>query len=216
MVRKRGLPFRRLRASAVAIAAAGSLWACATHSPTPPPTLGPTLQAIATPEQIALTPRFRAAGLGDLSTLSRVPDSEIDLPSANGTTLLMVAARRANLASVRYLLARHANPNATDVQKQTALYYAMDAKNIDIVRTLLAADADPSRTDIFGQTPIRWLIEERHYKIVLDSLRARQTWCCYRDIAPALAQDLEADDASANSDGERALRDQILKILRAK
>ena len=109
---------------------------------------------------------YQAAGKDDVAALARVPDADLNRANENGTTLLMVAARRGNLESVRALLKRGADPRARDHDGQTVLHYALPSKNRALISELLRAGADPHVTDRFGVTPAE-------DDIVLDLLQAK-------------------------------------------
>lgn len=68
---------------------------------------------------------------------------------------LVGAARRGDAATVRALVARGADPNASaGVNSWTPLEHAIHKQQIDSVAALLDAGADPNRSDPHGTTPL--------------------------------------------------------------
>lgn len=144
------------------------------------------LLAMPTPEH------FRAAGTGKLDILAQANDVQIKGANGLGTSLLMVAARRNQLASVDYLLARGAPANALDMHRQTVLHYALPSKNPSLNAALLNAGADPSVEDQFGVVPAVMWAEEGSYDSLLLALQNKDKWCCLVEIKAELQNILTA------------------------
>jgi ankyrin repeat protein len=85
---------------------------------------------------------------------------------------LAQAVRANDIASVRSLLARHANPNPPLPDKSTALVWAVDWQNEEMVRLLLAAGAKPNTADIQGATPLIMACELGSPNIVISLLKS--------------------------------------------
>eukprot|EP00899_Mesostigma_viride_P011736 jgi/Mesvir1/20563/Mv06235-RA.5 len=79
---------------------------------------------------------------------------------------LLRAAAAGDVASVRRLLAHRANPNASDLNKRSALHWAADAGNKEIIQLLLAHDADVKAQDNFGESPLHWAAVKGHLDAV--------------------------------------------------
>ncbi len=125
---------------------------------------------------------YRAAGSGDLATLAKASDLQVNGSNKIGTTLLMVAARRNQLNSVDYLLSRGAAANAMDTQKQTVLHYALPVRNPLLETALINAGADPSVEDILGVVPAVMWAEDGNLNSLLLGLQHKDKWCCLADI----------------------------------
>ena len=157
---------------------------------------------------------FHAASLGDVKALELVSNDDIDKPTRDGTTLLMVAARRARADAVKYLLQRGANPNARDAQNQTPLHYAVASLDPDTISALIMAGADASVTDAMGTTPIISLAVEHRFALVKMSLEHRKNWSRESAIRADLVEELES--ASANVRRKDADLDASLTLLKTK
>jgi hypothetical protein len=67
---------------------------------------------------------------------------------------LIEAARKRIPPLVRALIAKGADPNASDPKGGTALHWAVAGGDFEVVRLLLEAGADPKRPDGGGLTPL--------------------------------------------------------------
>lgn len=85
---------------------------------------------------------------------------------------LAQAVRGNDVAAVRSLLARHANPNAPLPDKSTVLTWAVDRQNGETVRLLLAAGAKAEIADFQGATPLVVACQLGNPDIVIALLKA--------------------------------------------
>jgi len=80
---------------------------------------------------------------------------------------LRQAAGAGNLAAVRDLLARGADPDAADVnRRKTPLHLAAQAGHVEVVKALIAAGADTDALDSDGLTPAEKARDQGHSEIV--------------------------------------------------
>jgi ankyrin repeat protein len=103
-----------------------------------------------------------------LDMLLQVKDIKLDARSRNGDTALMLAAYKGNLAVVRALLDKGAEPNQTG---WTALHYAATVGNNDIVGLLLDRSAYIDAESPNQTTPIMMAARGGHIltvKLLLD------------------------------------------------
>ena len=70
-----------------------------------------------------------------------------NLPTRNGDTPLIAAARIGFVDAAEWLLARKAKVDAANRMGETALIVAVQQRQTEIVRLLLEAGADPDKTD---------------------------------------------------------------------
>jgi ankyrin repeat protein len=81
--------------------------------------------------------------------------ADANTPLMSGETPLMEAARRGNLATVRVLLAKKANPNARESNGgQTALMWAVSQRQSAVAEALLEGGADVHAGSKTGFTPL--------------------------------------------------------------
>jgi uncharacterized protein len=79
----------------------------------------------------------------------------------SGETALMQAARRGNLATVRALLSKKANPNAKELNGgQTALMWALSQRHATVVQALIEAGADVHAASKTGFTPLMFAAQQ--------------------------------------------------------
>lgn len=100
--------------------------------------------------------------------LLQARDVKLDARSRNGDTALMLAAYKGNLAAVRALLDKGAEPNQTG---WTALHYAATVGNNDIVQLLLDRSAYIDAESPNQTTPIMMAARGGHIltvKLLLD------------------------------------------------
>jgi ankyrin repeat protein len=116
---------------------------------------------------------------GDVAALQSILEAGAvtDLPTANGTTPLMLAASRSSAEVVRVLLNAGADPNARDKNGETALMYAAGhgwttfdgsevvCKEAAATHLLLTAGADPNLVDTYGETALSKAEQARERKI---------------------------------------------------
>ena len=115
---------------------------------------------------IILAAREGSAKVFDI--LLQNKDVKLDARSRNGDTALMLAAYKGNLAAVRALLDRGAEPNQTG---WTALHYAATVGNNDIVQLLLDRSAYIDAESPNQTTPIMMAARGGHIltvKLLLD------------------------------------------------
>jgi ankyrin repeat protein len=85
---------------------------------------------------------------------------------------LLTAVKTSDHATIRSLIARHADVNAALPDKSTVLAWAVDRQDVESVRLLLAADARPNIVDVSGATPLSLACETGDPDIVTALLRA--------------------------------------------
>lgn len=115
---------------------------------------------------LILAAREGSARVFDLLLQTR--DVKLDARSRNGDTALMLAAYKGNLAAVRALLDKGAEPNQTG---WTALHYAATIGNNDIVQLLLDRSAYIDAESPNQTTPIMMAARGGHIltvKLLLD------------------------------------------------
>ena len=115
---------------------------------------------------LILAAREGSAKVFDL--LLHTKDVNLDARSRNGDTALMLAAYKGNLAAVRALLDKGAEPNQTG---WTALHYAASVGNNDIVGLLLDRSAYIDAESPNQTTPIMMAARGGHIltvKLLLD------------------------------------------------
>ncbi len=122
------------------------------------------------------TTQFHAAHIEDMAALCAIPDADINLPTHNGTTLLMAAARNGKLKSVEYLLTRKADATLLDVDQQSALHYSLNAKMKAVDEALIVAGGDPSQADRFDVTPVLEWAERGDFDLVRLGLENSEHW----------------------------------------
>uniref|UniRef100_A0A1I8FY78 ANK_REP_REGION domain-containing protein n=1 Tax=Macrostomum lignano TaxID=282301 RepID=A0A1I8FY78_9PLAT len=100
----------------------------------------------------------------------------------------------------KLLLEAGANPNAADMDGNTALHLAAAASNADVIRLLLDAGASVRRYNRQGQTPsmVAEKIETDNKEILLmlreaELLELRNTWLQRREKDPASSSSIEAE-----------------------
>jgi len=80
----------------------------------------------------------------------------VNIQDSDGTTPLIIAARKQNIMAVRELIRAGANLNIQNKYGITALIAAVDEQNIDIVRELLRAGANPDLKNGDGDTALMY------------------------------------------------------------
>jgi ankyrin repeat protein len=104
-----------------------------------------------------------------------------DPVDASGSTPLLVAASKDDVAQVRQLLKAGANPNVRNKLDTTPLMEAAFHSNAEIIKALLDAGADPNAPGADGQTPLMLVARGTNVaaaKLLLDkgaSPRARES-----------------------------------------
>jgi len=98
-----------------------------------------------------------AAALSVLWLMSASAVFAADTVDASGSTPLLVAASRDDVAQVRQLLKAGANPNVRNKLDATPLLEAAFHSNSEIIKALLDAGADPNTAGADGQTPLMLL-----------------------------------------------------------
>ena len=97
---------------------------------------------------------FAAAVVSAVWLFTAAPAFAEDVVDASGSTPLLVAASRDDLAQVKQLLKAGANPNVRNKLETTPLLEAAFHSNADIIAALLDAGADPNAAGADGQTPL--------------------------------------------------------------
>ncbi len=136
------------------LTAALSLLGCA-HGGAPK-TSKDSIEPPPTPERQAELDLLREASRGNREEVRRLvaQGTQIDAPSASGTTALMSAAFRGLESTVAELLELGARVDLADQDGATALHYALFQNQIPVVRLLLAAKAPLEAQDSSGLTPL--------------------------------------------------------------
>ena len=87
--------------------------------------------------------------------------ADANTPLMSGETPLMEAARRGNLATVRALLSKNANPNARESNGgQTALMWALSERQSAVVEVLIKHGADVQAGSKTGFTPLMFAAQQ--------------------------------------------------------
>lgn len=102
-----------------------------------------------------------AAALNDGARI----DSLDQRRSQNGRRALNYAAINNRVDAIRFLLARGASIEATNITGFTALHHAAEYGSLDAARVLLAAGADPKHTNAEGVTPLARARQEGHLDV---------------------------------------------------
>src|SRR5687768_11473126 len=76
------------------------------------------------------------------------PKPAASLPSAKPAPELFLAVGQGNVAAVKELLARGADPNARNTIQMTALMVAVGTGNLQVIEALLAGGADVNATSM--------------------------------------------------------------------
>eukprot|EP00747_Dinoflagellata_sp_TGD_P125412 gnl/TRDRNA2_/TRDRNA2_174158_c0_seq4.p1 gnl/TRDRNA2_/TRDRNA2_174158_c0~~gnl/TRDRNA2_/TRDRNA2_174158_c0_seq4.p1 ORF type:complete len:835 (-),score=87.79 gnl/TRDRNA2_/TRDRNA2_174158_c0_seq4:38-2242(-) len=87
------------------------------------------------------------------------------------------------LECARFLLGRQCDPNHTDINGQTPLFYAASRSDSDCVELLLAARASVNMTDAQGQTPLFYAVQATTAVSSLRVLLASRAEVATRDIS---------------------------------
>ena len=175
-----------------------------------------------------VTPLSLAAGNGAERLITLLIESGANAQAADaklteGRTLLMLAARTGNVASIRQLVAHGAHVNAAERRTgSTALMWAALENHADAVRALVAAGADVnarSAVTAYPHTPPGVIGDalEEGYSYVGQTVLPRGGWTALMyaarqgalDAARALV-DAHADLAAADPDGTPALTFAII------
>jgi ankyrin repeat protein len=109
-----------------------------------------------------------SAGLGDLAGIVRsLEDGEdINQQDARGRTAVMAATYAGQVAAVRLLLEREANPDIQDEMLNTPFLYAGAEGMLDILKLTNEAGADPAVTNRYGGTALIPACERGHADVV--------------------------------------------------
>ncbi len=104
------------------------------------------------------SPAAAAASGRDVDAMKRMLDEGLDpnARDATGYTPLIAAARSGNVAMIRLLTSRNANPNRRDaaVNSWTPLLHAIHKAQPGSTTALLDGGANPNGTDTNGTTPL--------------------------------------------------------------
>jgi len=79
---------------------------------------------------------------------------DVNVKAAEGFTPLLIAASNRQLEVAQFLLDHHADSNAQNKLRQTALHLATQQQDVGMVQLLLAYQADRALTNYKGQTPL--------------------------------------------------------------
>ena len=109
---------------------------------------------------------------GDLAAVQRIcvegsgGDINAGDPARNGTTPLLLASRKGDIAVLRALLDFGADPNASGAWGFTPLMYAAIFGHVNCAQALLDAGASPEKSDMHGKTGLDHARLEGHTDIV--------------------------------------------------
>lgn len=125
---------------------------------------------------------YRAARLGDLQVLETELKAGRDVNSVdeNGVSALMVASHNGQVRAVSWLLDRGANSALSDIDRQSALLYALvgagsPEQKSEMAILLLASGADPFQVDRTGAQPVRELISLGFVDVVKSLFRPQRS-----------------------------------------
>ncbi|HRK07248.1 MAG TPA: ankyrin repeat domain-containing protein [Pseudobdellovibrionaceae bacterium] len=125
---------------------------------------------------------YRAARLGDLQVLEAELRAGKDVNSVdeNGVSALMVASHNGQVRAVSWLLDRGANSALSDIDRQSALLYALvgagtPEQKSEMAILLLASGADPFQVDRTGAQPVRELIALGFVDVVKSLFRPQRS-----------------------------------------
>lgn len=93
-------------------------------------------------------------------------EDDVNAPSKDGTTKLMVAANTGNIAEAQELHARGADANAQDEFGWTALRYAVRRGDARMVQELLYMKADVNLASASGRTPLMSAVAHESSNVV--------------------------------------------------
>jgi len=93
-------------------------------------------------------------------------EQRASLGGTDGTMLLLEAARRGHIGTVKFLLGKGADVNAKDSYGQTALYLAAKQGHKEVVELLMDNGADVNIENKVGRTALFWAVSNGHRKIV--------------------------------------------------
>ncbi|KAM3179748.1 hypothetical protein ACTXT7_000031 [Hymenolepis weldensis] len=85
---------------------------------------------------------------------------------ADGSTPLILAAKRTNLEMMKMLIRRGASLDALDVNKKTAIHWACEKQHFDGVKLLLSRGSPTDLRDCDGYTPMMYAVAENQCDIV--------------------------------------------------
>ena len=91
----------------------------------------------------------------------------LDSTSSLNSTPLHYAVLGGNEETVRFLVSRGAQVQASNAFQETPLHWACKEGNLSIVRFLLQQNAIPDSKDSKGNTPMHWAAEFDQEKVVL-------------------------------------------------
>ena len=97
--------------------------------------------------------------------------ADVNAPSANGLTPLMLAVGFHRAPAIRLLLSRGADPNAADRRGRTALWHCISNRKTDSVRALLEYGANVNARAADGLTPYGKALRSKTPKSILELLR---------------------------------------------
>lgn len=113
------------------------------------------------------TPLILACYRGNTSVADFLIHHVKDINAVSGMgTALMAASVKGNVAIVKKLLEKKANPNIPDSNGTTALIYASIFKNYEIATFLVKAEADPYAKDNRGNSALDYAILSNDDKLI--------------------------------------------------
>ena len=117
----------------------------------------------------------RAAGAGDLETVTRLLDdgADVDTPDDTGRTAVTAAVYGDHVAVVRLLIDAGANVDIQDDSRANALLATGETGNAEVLREVLRADPDLTRTNRFGGTALIPAADRGHVEVVRELLRTK-------------------------------------------
>lgn len=136
---------------------------------------------ISTRPEPKFSPWYRAARLGDIPKLEAELRAGRDVNSVdeNGVSALMVASHNGQVRAVNWLIDRGANLALTDIDRQSALLYALvgagsPEQKSEMAIQLVSQGADPFQVDRLGTQPIREMISLGFVDVVKSLFRPQR------------------------------------------
>lgn len=117
--------------------------------------------------EAGFSPLILACYRGNVEVAKFLADNvkDINYKSNEGTALSGLAFRY-NKELVEYLLSKNANPNITDANGTTPLFWAVKSGNKELTELLLKYKADKSIKDLQGMTPFEYALQTNNKEII--------------------------------------------------
>ena len=91
---------------------------------------------------------------------------DVDFKTDYGTPLLAISVGQKNYEMCELFLKKGARPNATDVNRETALMWAAERNNLKICKLLVAHGASVRQTSRIGQTALIMAARTKNYELI--------------------------------------------------